>query len=82
MKPIAIDEVHRQPARRSMSDEGAGFIRPRNLGRRASENPLRTRSPGQPISAQPLNQRHFDLRLLAQRGGEADLPDVLSSYRR
>jgi hypothetical protein len=27
-----------------------------------------------------LDQRHLDLRLLSQRGGEADLQSVVSSY--
>ena len=35
---------------------------------------------GQGTSAQPLDQRQLDLWLLAQRGGEADLRGVVTSY--
>jgi hypothetical protein len=82
MKPIAIDKVYRRPTRHSMSNNGTEFIRPRNLGRPASENALCTQSREQRTSALPLDQRQPNFRLLAHRGGESDLQGVLSSYTR
>jgi hypothetical protein len=46
-----------------MSYDGAEFIRLKDFGRLASENPPCTQS---------LDQRHLDLRLLTHRGGEAE----------
>ena len=39
MEPIAIDKVHRRLTRRSTSYDGAEFIRLKDFGRLASENP-------------------------------------------
>jgi hypothetical protein len=52
----------------------------RDLSWRASEHALCTRPGEQSTSAQPLDQRHLDLRLPSHRGGEADLTRVVAPY--
>jgi hypothetical protein len=44
MKPIAIDKVHRRSSLRSVSNDGAKFIRAQDLGCLACENPSYTQS--------------------------------------
>jgi hypothetical protein len=51
VEPIAIDKVHRRLTERSMSYDGAEFIRPQHLSRLASENPLH--APGVPRLGPP-----------------------------